>query len=93
MRKSEFYDSIEYVVLFRDDVRSDFDDCLIDLVLDDLEKVDAFRVCCFLDDVIEIDCDKRKKEEIDQTLNSCFLDENHSVVRTTKKRSDEFEKR
>jgi hypothetical protein len=93
MRKSELYDSIEYVVFFRDDVRNDFDDCLTDLVLDDLEKVDALRICCFLDDVVEIDCDKREKKEIDQTLNLCFLNENHNVVRTTKKRDDEFKKR
>jgi hypothetical protein len=93
MRKSELYDSIEYVVLFRSDVRSDFDDCLIDLVLDDLEKIDALRICCFLDDVVEIDCDRRRKEEIDQTLSFCFFNENHNVVRTTKKRNDEFERR
>jgi hypothetical protein len=93
MRESELYDSIEYVVLFRNDVQNDFDDCLIDLVLDDLEEIDALRICCFLDDVVEIDCDKRKKKEIDQTLNFCFLSESHNVVQTTKKRSDEFEKR
>jgi hypothetical protein len=80
MRKSEFYDSIEYVVFFRDDVRDDFDDCLIDLVLDDLEKVDALRVRYFFDDVVEIDCDKRKKKEINQTLSFCFFSENHDVV-------------
>jgi hypothetical protein len=93
MRKSELYDSIEYVVLFRSDVRNDFDDCLTDLVLDDLEKVDALRVCYFLDDVVEIDCDRREKEEVDQTLSFCFLNESHDVVRTTKKRNDEFKKR
>jgi hypothetical protein len=93
MRKSELYDSTKYVVFFWDDVQNDFDDYLIDLVLDDLEKVDVLRICCFLDDVVEIDCDKRKKEEIDQTLNSCFFNENHNVVQTTKKRNDEFEKR
>jgi hypothetical protein len=93
MRKSEFYDSIEYVVFFRDDVRNDFDDCLIDLVLDDLEKIDVFRVCYFFDDVVEINCDKREKKEINQTLSFCFFNENHDVVWTTKKWNNEFERR
>jgi hypothetical protein len=93
MRKNELYDSIEYIVLFQNNVQDDFNDCLIDLVLDNLEKVDALRICCFLDDVVEIDCDRQKEEETDQTLNFCFFNENHNVVRTTKKRSDEFEKR
>jgi hypothetical protein len=93
MRKSELHDSIEYVVFFRDDVQDDFDDCLIDLVLDDLEEIDVLRICYFLDDVVEIDCDKRKKKEVDQTLSFCFFNESHNVVRATKKRDDEFKKR
>ncbi len=64
VRKSDFYDSIEYFVLVRDDARDDFDNCLIDFVLDDFEKIDAFRVFCSLD-VVEICCSRRKKKEID----------------------------
>jgi hypothetical protein len=84
VRKSNLYDSIEYFVLVQSDTRSDFDDCLINLVLDDFEKIDAFRVFCSLD-VVEICCSERKEEEINKTLNFCFLDESHCVVRTTKK--------
>jgi hypothetical protein len=95
VRKNELYDSIENFVFFRSDVRDDFDDCLIDLVLEDLEKIDALRIrwfFCFFD-VFEIDCDKWEKEEIYQTLSFCVFDENHDVVWATKKRSDKFEKR
>jgi hypothetical protein len=93
MRKNEFYDSIEYVVFFRNDVWDDFDDCLTDLVLDDFEEIDALRVCYFFDDVVEIDCDKRKKKEINQTLSFCFFNKNHDVVWATKKWDNEFKRR
>ncbi len=61
VRKNELYDLIKYFVFFRDNARSDFDDCLTDFVLDDLEKIDAFRVCCSRN-VVEIRRDERKKE-------------------------------
>jgi hypothetical protein len=92
VRKNDLYDSIEYFVLARDDARNDFDDCLTDLVLDDLEKINVLRVLCFLD-VVEIRYSERKEKAIDQTLNFYFFDENHCVVRTTKKERDEFERR
>jgi hypothetical protein len=92
MRKSEFYDSIKDVVLFRDDVRDDLDDCLIYLVLENLRKIDAFRIC-WSRYVVEIRCDEWKKERVYQTLNFCFFNENHDVVWATKKRNDEFERR
>jgi hypothetical protein len=60
VRKNDFYDSIEYFVLARDDARSDFDDCLTDHVLDDLEKIDVLRIFCLLD-VVEIRCSERKE--------------------------------
>ncbi len=88
--KSEFYDLIEYLVFFRNDARDDFDDCLIDFVFDNLEKIDVFRICCSRN-VVEIRRDERKEEWVDQTLNSCFFDENHDVVWTTKKKRREFE--
>jgi hypothetical protein len=81
VRKNEFYDSIEYFVFFRDDARDCFNDRLTNLVLDDLEEIDALRIrCFFIIDVVEIDCCEREKEEIDQTLNFCSFDENHDVV-------------
>jgi hypothetical protein len=84
--------SIENLVFFWDEARSDFNDRLIDLVLDDLEKVDALRICWSFN-VVEIDCSERRKKEIDQILSSCFFDESHDVVWTTKKRRNKFEKR
>jgi hypothetical protein len=45
MRKSELNDFVEDFVLFRDNARDDFNDCLINLVLDDLEKIDVLQKC------------------------------------------------
>jgi hypothetical protein len=65
MRKSEFDDFVEYFVLFWNDARNDFNNCLTDLVLDDFKKINALWVCCFFDDdVDEIRCDEWKKEQI-----------------------------
>jgi hypothetical protein len=92
MRKNELYDSIKNVVFFRSDVRNDFDNCLIYLVLEDLRKVDALRIWWFRY-VVEIRCDEKKEERVYQTLSFCFFDENHDVVWATKKEDDEFERR
>jgi hypothetical protein len=89
MRKNELYDSIKNVVFFRNDVRSDFDDYLTYLVLEDLREIDALQVCWFRY-IFEIRCDEWKKERIYQTLNFCFFNESHDVVWTTKKQNDEF---
>jgi hypothetical protein len=42
VRKNDFYDSIKYFVLVQNNARDDFDDCLTNLVFDDLEKIDVF---------------------------------------------------
>jgi hypothetical protein len=72
VRKNELYDSIKYFVLFRNRARSDSCDCLTDLILNDLEKFDTFWIFCSRD-VVEIRCDERKKQELDETLNFCFF--------------------
>jgi hypothetical protein len=63
-----------------------------DFVFCNLEEVNVIWICWFRD-IVEICDDERRKEEIDSTLNFCFFDKNHNVVRTTKKRRDKFERR
>jgi hypothetical protein len=63
VRKNKLDDSIEYFVLFENRARDDFDDYLINFVLDNLEKIDEIRVFNF-DDVVEICHDEWEEEEI-----------------------------